>query len=91
MKTTIYANYSSPEKEIVYSTDPADNNVEILIDIPDAYETYFGDIALKLGEQTFLLNQVLANANSLGQAQDRPVLRWHDGQQYHTRELTVIG
>ena len=91
MKITIYANYSSPEKEIVYSSDPADHSDTVIADIPGAYETYFGDIAVKLGDQTFLLNQVLANANSLGQAQDRPVLYWHDGQQYHTRELTVLG
>jgi hypothetical protein len=93
MKTTIYANHGLPahEKETVYGTRHGEIYDEITVDIPDAFETVSGELAVELSGMTYLLREVLANANMHGiNGSDSPVLRWYDGSNYHTRKLTVI-
>ena len=77
MKTTIYASHGllAHEKEIVYTVAPTAFCDAIEVDIPDAYE------------------EVLANANHKGLAgktEDRPILRWYDGQGYKTQNIQIL-
>lgn len=94
MKVTIYANYGllGHEKEVVYKTAPTAINDAIEVDIPGAFETVSGDIGVTLDGRDYLLDQVLANANIKGLAgkvEDRPVLRWYDGQGYKIKDIQV--
>lgn len=96
MQVTIYANYGTlrHEKEVVYSTVPAEINEPLTVEIPDAYVTVTDSVGITLDGMPYLLNEALANANMHGEAgkvDDRPVLRWYsldDG--YRTRNLTVV-
>ena len=95
MKTIIYANYGmiAHEKETVYSTAPAQINDAIEVDIPEAYETQDGIIAVDLGGSRYMLSEVLSNSNARGLAAagtDKPILRWYDGQRYRARDITIL-
>ena len=95
MKTIIYASHGllSHEKEIVYTVAPTAVCDAIEVDIPDAYETVGGDIGVTLDGRDCLLREVLANANHKGLAgktEDRPILRWYDGQGYKTQNIQIL-
>ena len=95
MKTTIYASHGllAHEKEIVYTVAPTAFCDAIEVDIPDAYETAAGDIGVTLDGRDYLLKEVLANANHKGLAgktEDRPILRWYDGQGYKTQNIQIL-
>lgn len=101
MRITIWANYGTlaHEKEVVYSIAPSEISEAIHVEIPDAYETVSGAIAVTVdpapyGEPSALmLQELLGNANQRGEGgkiPDRPVLRWYDGRRYHQRDIEVL-
>jgi hypothetical protein len=95
MKTTIYANYGTlaHEKEVVYGTAPSDICDELTVEIPNAFETADGSIAVELSGITYMLSEALGNANTRGESgkhKSNPVLRWYDGAETHTIPLVVI-
>lgn len=94
MKTKIYANYGTlaHEKEVVFGTAPSDICDELTVEIPDAFETVDGSIAVELSGTTYMLSEALDNANTHGEAgkkENKPVLRWYDGRQTYTKPLEV--
>jgi hypothetical protein len=94
MQTKIYANYGTlaHEKEVVYGTKPSEIYDELTVDIPDAFETVDGSIAVELSGMTYMLSEALCNANTRGEAgkkDNQPVLRWYDGKQTNTMPLEI--